>query len=80
MRAADKVDIFAKERYIPLEDLNWEWLTRDISIVIELWQQGEAIDRIAKLVRRSVDEVAILVMDMRRRGLIEIRKGGVWGG
>lgn len=80
MREAEKINIFAKKKYIPLEDLNWEWLTRDIAIVIGLWKQGEPIDRIAKLVRRSVDEVAILLMDLRRNGLIELRKGGVLGG
>lgn len=78
--AAEKTDIFAKGKYIPLEDLNWEWLTRDIAIVIGLWNQGEPIDRIAKLVRRSVDETAILLMDLRRKGLINLRKGGVYGG
>lgn len=79
MKHAEKVDIFAKEKYIPLEDLNWEWRTRDIAIVIVLWKQGDPIDRIAKLVRRSIDEVAILLIDLRRKGLIELRKGGVYG-
>jgi hypothetical protein len=47
--------------------------------VIAYWNSGYHISEIAEKVNRIIDEVAILIMDLVRKGKIEERKGGVFG-
>ena len=68
-----------KELIIVLDDLDFSWLPAEVAKVKKLWDFGWHIADIAKQMRRDVDEVAILIMHLSRRGEIKRRKGGVFG-
>ncbi|OEH86231.1 hypothetical protein BHU72_11895 [Desulfuribacillus stibiiarsenatis] len=65
--------------YIVLEDLDFIWSKQDIKVVRQLWNENVSIKEISKQVGREVDEVALLIMDQARKGIIKKRKNGVWG-
>jgi hypothetical protein len=77
------------ELIIALEDLDFSWHETEIERVIEMWQRGVCISEIAEQVRPpaypirgkgdSIDEVALLIMHLRRQGQIQLRPGGVFG-
>ena len=68
------------ETYIACLDLNFGWRPFDVARVREAWKVGTPIDEIARTVRRDVDEVAVLLIDLARKGEIEPRPRGVYGG
>jgi hypothetical protein len=65
--------------YVACDDLNFDWLHRDINTFRHMWSEGFSVDDIAKAFKRPVDEVAILVLDQARKGDIQIRSGGANG-
>jgi len=67
------------ELIIALDDLDFSWFIDEIDKVKRLWKYGWHIADIAKQMRRDIDEVAILIMHLSRRGEIKRRKGGVFG-
>lgn len=68
--------------YIMLFDLDieWGWSEEEIQVVIDRWEGGQSIKETAKEIDRDVREVFLLCVDLAFRGLIEKRKGGVFGG
>ena len=68
------------ETYIALLDLNFGWRPQDVKRVKDAWRAGKPLDEIARMIRRDADEVAILLMDLARKGEIEPRPRGVYGG
>lgn len=82
---ADKYKLRPQEQlYIAMEDLDFTWRPAEIQRVIRLWNEGVSLTEIAEMVRdRSEEaqlETAVLVMDLARRGRIEGRERGVYGG
>jgi len=65
--------------YIACEELNFLWREQDVEKVERLWREGYDIRAIAKIVKRNVDEVAILIMDRARCGALKRRPTGVFG-
>lgn len=65
--------------YIACEDLDFIWREQDVAKVERLWREGYDIRFIANAVRRKVDEVAILIMDRARCGVLKLRPTGVFG-
>lgn len=65
--------------YIACEDMDFIWYEQDVIEVERLWREGYDIRFIAATVRRKVDEVAILIMDRSRQGLLRPRPMGVFG-
>ena len=65
--------------YIACEELNFTWNEKQIEDAIYYWNKGYHIDYISDRVERNIDEVAILIMDLRRKGKIKERIGGVFG-
>ncbi|MEG6615365.1 hypothetical protein V6C27_02830 [Peptococcaceae bacterium 1198_IL3148] len=91
MAAKDSLKLRPKEELkIALYDLDFSWYHWEIEQVIELWNEGVSIEDIALQVRPAkngiktrddaVDEVALLIMHLRRQGMIRHRTGGAWGG
>lgn len=68
------------ETYIACLDLNFGWRPFDVARVSEAWKAGMHVADIAAMVRRDCDEVAVLCIDLARKGEIEPRPGGVYGG
>lgn len=62
--------------YLACEELDFVWDIRDISQVIQLWNSGNHIYEIAEEVQRETDEVAILLIDLRRKGKVRTRESG----
>lgn len=69
-----------QELIIALDDLDLSWFPEEIEKVKKLWKYGWHIADIAKQIHRDIDEVAIVIMHLSRRGEIQKRKGGVLGG
>lgn len=53
----------------------FQWDPADVRCAIRLWDAGLSIYRIAQQLSRDPDEVAVLVIDLARRGIIGKRQG-----
>jgi len=65
--------------YIACEEMDFTWDERDAVEFDRMWEEGLCIKDIARAFDRDVDEVAILVIDRKRKGKIHDRPGGVLG-
>lgn len=62
-----------KDIYICFSDddyLDLSWKTKEVECVVELASEGKTVWDIAHLFDRDPDEVALLVMDLGRKGKI----------
>lgn len=66
--------------YIALEDMDFVWDEKDVATVDQMWSEGVSIWDIGKSFGRDPDEVALLIIDRKRKGFIGERPGGAWGG
>jgi len=68
-----------------LKDLNRYWQPKARALVEELWIAGKPYAEInaeltaAGMGRKDDDELALCIMELARRGNIDIRPGGVYG-
>lgn len=65
--------------YYPCDELEFAWEFEDVKRFDAMWNDGESVWSIAEKLGRDPDEVAILVIDRKRKGKIAIRSGGVFG-
>ena len=65
--------------YIALSELDFSWYHAEVEKIKKLWAYGLHIAKIAEMLERDIDEVAVLIMDLARRGVIGRRKNGVLG-
>ena len=68
-----------EELYIALSELDFSWYQNEVEQVAQMWRDGIHIADIAERMERDIDEVAILIMDLARRGVIGRRKNGAMG-
>ena len=68
-----------EQLYIACEELNFAWLKSEVAAVKMAWNAGKPIWEIAALVRRSEEEVAILIIDLTNRNQLQLRPGGILG-
>ncbi len=64
--------------YVALEAgplFNFCWEPADVRKFIRMWDAGVPIYTIAQLLDRDPDEVAVLIIDLVRRGIIGERRG-----
>lgn len=62
--------MLSSQTYIPLEDMNFLWKWEEVRKVIKLYKYGVEITEIKKIMKRPTDEVAVLIMDLGRKGLL----------
>ena len=62
--------------YIALEELDMLWDEDEVVQVKEAWNNNESVFAIGEKMQRDPDEVALLIMDLARKGAIE---KGRWG-
>lgn len=64
-----------------LDDANidFAWKIKDLKTVREMWEEGRHILDISKAVKRSSDEVTLLIFDQARKKRIKKRENGVFG-
>ena len=68
--------------YIPLQDgprFDFEWSPAVVRELVRMWQAGICLSIMAETVQRDPDELAVLIIDLRRRNIIKDRPGGAWG-
>lgn len=65
--------------YLACMDMDHVWDEDEVSKFDGLWKAGVSIVQIAESFGRTVDEVAILVIDRASLGFIETRWGGAFG-
>jgi hypothetical protein len=68
-----------EELYIALSELDFSWYPGEVEQVAQLWRKGLPVADIAEKMKRDIDEVVILIMDLARRDVIGRRKNGALG-
>jgi len=68
-----------EELYIALSELDFSWYPGEVEKIKKLWAYGLHIAKIAEMLERDIDEVAVLIMDLARKNKIRRRKNGVLG-
>jgi len=68
-----------EELYIALSELDFSWFPGEVEKIKKLWAYGLHIAKIAEMLERDVDEVAVLIMDLARKNKIRRRKNGALG-
>lgn len=63
--------------YIALEELNFVWDEDEINVFIKLWKEGADFRLIAEHFDRDQDEIALLLMDLARKGRVKPRDMGL---
>ncbi|OUB99483.1 helix-turn-helix domain containing protein [Bacillus thuringiensis serovar medellin] len=63
--------------YIALEELDMLWDEDDVLRVKNAWKNNESVFAIGEKLQRDPDEVALLIMDLARKGAIEKRALGL---
>jgi len=77
-RAADKYRP-REQLYIACADMDFSWYRDEVKQFRQWWREGVSLDEMAERLNRDVDEVAILVIDQKRKRKIKNRPGGLWG-
>ncbi|GGD05188.1 helix-turn-helix domain containing protein [Pontibacillus salipaludis] len=65
--------------YIAHEEAGFDWNNEDVKRFQEYWNQGYSIVAIAKMLRRTQLDVALLGLDQTVKGLVSKRYGGALG-
>lgn len=65
--------------YIALDRFDFSWGSRDMQTVETMWRENRHIADIADAVSRHEIEVAVLILDLADRGIVDGRSGGVFG-
>lgn len=65
--------------YIALEDINFLWTKNEIQSILIMWHAGESLADISHVVKRSVDEVGLLIADLHaiKPHLVKVRSHGI---
>lgn len=63
--------------YIALEELDMLWDEDEVVQVKEAWNNNESVFAIGEKMQRDPDEVALLIMDLARKGAIGKRALGL---
>lgn len=65
--------------YIALEDFNLEWKRWEVMAALHYWNEGLDIVEISSLVKRDMDELALLLIDIAefKPGLVRQRLNGI---
>jgi hypothetical protein len=56
------------------------WDERHVLRCDSLWKKGCSIDEISKILKRNKIDIALLILDRAKKGLIDSRRGGLFGG
>lgn len=71
-----------KERdsiYVALEDIDFIWSEKEVKKFRMMWDSDFPVEKIAERLKRSIDDVAMLVYDQALRRKIKPRDGGLMG-
>lgn len=69
----------SSEKYlVALEELNFLWTVKEVRDFRYLWREGAPLTDIAAYLKRTHEEVAILIMDQALKDFVEPREGGIF--
>ena len=79
-KGKDRYKLRPGEQYIPFlgADLTFNF-PEELDYVMEAWNKGVTIIAMAKAIRHTQEEVAILIMDLALNGQIDLRPGAALG-
>ncbi|WP_227522037.1 helix-turn-helix domain containing protein [Bacillus solitudinis] len=63
--------------YIALEELNFLWDEKEVIEFDQMWKRGVSLKRMARYFNREEDEVAMLILDRKRKKRISVRDRGL---
>ena len=62
-----------------LTDIDLDYTTKAVDTIVNLYNSGADIKKMAKDTKLNTDAVALIIFDRARRGIIEPRASGIWG-
>lgn len=62
-----------------LPNMDFCWYSKEIERAVRLWEYGTGIKEMARILKRSCEEVFMLLMHLSLEGKITQREGYVWG-
>jgi hypothetical protein len=66
------------ETYIAGEGFDFQWSNNEVREFINLWISGASLMRLSQTFRRTQNDIAVLILDLRSKGKIEPRDEGLW--
>jgi hypothetical protein len=67
------------ETYIAGEGFDFQWSKNEVTEFIKLWNSGASLMRLSQTFRRTQNDIAVLILDLRSKGRIEPRNRGLMG-
>jgi len=80
MRRKDPLKLRPKGLYIACEELDFSWYEEEIELVIQWWNTGLSVEKMAQRLERDPDEILVLLLDLARKEKIQQRKRGIFRG
>lgn len=78
MKYKHKARVQRSEIYLALENINYEWSSKELNKFMDLWMEGFSLKYICNLLDRDIDDAAVLIMDISsRRKLFPPRDHGI---
>lgn len=68
-----------RNTYIALERLDFTWELTEVREIDQMYNAGIPLWMIAQSFARDPDEVAVLLMDRCRKGVLKPRNSGIYG-
>ncbi|EST11275.1 hypothetical protein [Sporolactobacillus laevolacticus] len=68
------------ETYIACESVDFQWSHSDVRTAIKLWDEGNSLWTMQRLLDRPQDDVLALIFSLAREGKINPRKRGIFYG
>lgn len=65
--------------YIACEYYDFTWSEIEVEAFRKMWREGTSLPRIAKALKRHINEVFILALDQAELGYIRQRPHGIFG-
>jgi hypothetical protein len=62
---------------IALEDVNFEWSIVQLRKVLTYWFEGRSIRDMSELLKRSMDELILLIVDLAKKRILPHRSNGL---
>lgn len=68
-------------KYVLFEDITVKWVWKECELIRfrEMWEVGEPVNKIAKVLKTNQLSVALLVVDQAENGFVKRRARGLYG-
>ena len=73
----DKGKDISDRLHIALIDFDFAFTKSEIKLISEFWEEGKSLQWIAAAVNREVEEVVVLLLDIRNRKKIKLEEWGL---